>query len=1360
MNLLESIKRKLGQTFGGAVQAVKNLFQPKIISPLAPAPKQPAYKPPSFNYASPKVIQNTTPTVKPQSISSQVSTNLLPAINRLYQTQVKPIFQPAYEGIKMAMNTPPPTFNFPQIKNPYLKTGAETLANLPGAAWKSYAMTPFTGVEGIKETGGNILKLAQGQKVTPQEILSGYGKIGEAALNLYTGGKGTEVKEAAKQLGEEKLIPTLTKGFKSAFPYGLGYGFSGATQTGKDIQSLPEYGKHLVTGTLGGGLLAGGIGAGGSALGYGINKGVKLARSSYENQMAKQFSQDVGFNKIELTQHPVIKDYIRAFNIDPLTEKEVISAVDKIKSGYIGDPKAMYDLHTITNENLPILKRLNTPDLAQVWDYILSRKNGSTPDMVPPQLQALDKSITDYAGKVVGQSGFLRWAGSDKLSPVEYKQKLKDRLTQEWVDLQANEAQIKQGLRGSLGDNTMFNKKKNMLKEFVKNPDAFIENYDLLPPEMRVLPKTPVEAIKPAKQYKPEDLFDLVKMKEAPSQPPSAGVPVEKPIALLPERTATPDPIQLVINAIKEAKPTREAQEALYTQIRGQKMAGAEQVGQQLGGEAGFYKKLGVFKGEMPKVQFTSIRDKLCQQIRDTLFNRLETSKNLGEWEKLPAGKGLAKLLGEYGGQVPTRGELDLLDKEFGKEFVDTILSKRSNGEKLSEWFGQGVNVPKSLLSSFDMSMPFRQGIFFLGKPKQFLGAFKEQFKTFFSEKALQQSTEEIASRPTFKFMQDRVSLTNLGTDLTKREEQYMSTWAEKIPGIGKVVRASTRAAVGFLNKLRADVFDDLYYNAERAGLDPANNKVLLDNFAKLINNGTGRGGLGALEKAAVVLNQTLFSPRLVASRLNILNPKFYLDLDSFTRKEALKTLFGTTSILMSTMALAKFNGAKVEVDPRSADFSKIKVGNTRYEITGGFSQYIRLAAQLLSGKIISSTTGREYTLGEGYKPLTKYDILQRFFEYKEAPILSFAIELLRGQNVFGGKPEWGEEVANRFIPMIIQDMSDLVKDRGMAGLFMGVPGIFGVGVQTYSEAESIKNMMTEKQKEQYKTYGEPYVDVVSKNKDLSYEDGKIKQLYEEGKPLTPDISEKTKSEFLYGQLKEAQSLIKYGKGAEATKIINDLKKAGLATPELVKRMSILEQADKAGLSKTDRSLVEYQGQARAIKIKENLDGMKDPKAQYKKLDLLIKTGIVDAETKQGLRELYGLTKKAGGKVTALPALAPKNFKATVNKLGPLPPKLTPGGQVPMAMDLIKKYFPPDQWNNAYRVMMGESGGNPMAIGDNYPIRGEVRPSYGLFQIRTFPDRPAPTKLLTPEANVAYAAKMWKSQGWRPWTAATKLGIR
>ena len=90
---------------------------------------------------------------------------------------------------------------------------------------------------------------------------------------------------------------------------------------------------------------------------------------------------------------------------------------------------------------------------------------------------------------------------------------------------------------------------------------------------------------------------------------------------------------------------------------------------------------------------------------------------------------------------------------------------------------------------------------------------------------------------------------------------------------------------------------------------------------------------------------------------------------------------------------------------------------------------------------------------------------------------------------------------------------------------------------------------------------------------------------------------------------------------------------------------------------------------------------------------------------------------------------------------------------------LIKKYFPKDQWENAYAVMMGESGGNAQAVGDNYPINGLHAPSYGLFQIRALPGRPDPKVLTDPEENVKYAAQLYKTQGWQPWTAAQKLGI-
>ena len=94
-----------------------------------------------------------------------------------------------------------------------------------------------------------------------------------------------------------------------------------------------------------------------------------------------------------------------------------------------------------------------------------------------------------------------------------------------------------------------------------------------------------------------------------------------------------------------------------------------------------------------------------------------------------------------------------------------------------------------------------------------------------------------------------------------------------------------------------------------------------------------------------------------------------------------------------------------------------------------------------------------------------------------------------------------------------------------------------------------------------------------------------------------------------------------------------------------------------------------------------------------------------------------------------------------------------------LIMKLIQQNFPQNQWQNAYKVAQAESGLNPRAIGDNYPIAGEVRPSYGLFQIRTFPDRPAPEQLLDPETNVAYAAKLFKQQGWKPWSVSKKLGL-
>ena len=507
--------------------------------------------------------------------------------------------------------------------------------------------------------------------------------------------------------------------------------------------------------------------------------------------------------------------------------------------------------------------------------------------------------------------------------------------------------------------------------------------------------------------------------------------------------------IQTVMQALKEAKPIRGKQEVLYTTERRKRIAQVIEAGK-VGGEQAYFKQLGALKGELPKVQFERIRGKISQLDIDNLFNTIEQNQVLSPFEKITTKTGLAKLLGTEGGVVPTKGELSLLGEVFPQDFIDTILTKRPLLQKVGQGIAEVLNVPRAIMTSVDMSAPLRQGIFLIGKPKQWFLAFKEQFKYFFSEKAYQGLMEDIQKRPTYALMREsRLPLTNLGVALSSREEKFMSNLAEKIPFVGKLVRASGRAYTGFLNKLRADVFDDLVKSAQKQGIK-VEGKILGD-IAKFLGSATGRGDLGTLNNATVALNSVFFSPRLMASRLNLLNPAYYIKLDPVVRKEALKSLFTFSGTVTSIITLAKLGGANVGIEPRSADFGKIKIGNTRYDILGGFQQYIRLAVQLITGEHISSTTGVKTTVGEGYKPLTRLGILGRFIETKEAPVTSFALNLMRGQTTFGQELEIPKEIGQLFVPMVIQDMYDLYKERGLEGIAMGTPAIFGAGVQTYA---------------------------------------------------------------------------------------------------------------------------------------------------------------------------------------------------------------------------------------------------------------------------------------------------------------------
>ncbi len=527
----------------------------------------------------------------------------------------------------------------------------------------------------------------------------------------------------------------------------------------------------------------------------------------------------------------------------------------------------------------------------------------------------------------------------------------------------------------------------------------------------------------------------------------------EKSIQPSIEGTSQLTAVQKVQQAIRKSKGKIREQKLVTSEERGKRFKVAAEEWENVGGEAGFYAGKGKLTGEMPKVDYKGIGKDISQTDIDEIFNTIKTS-DLQFGPQLTAARGLVKLL--EGIRIPQNVEMKYLRQVLPEDFIDDLAKNRSTWLKIKEGIGQLLNIPRSLMSSFDLSAPLRQGIF-LGPshPIRFAQSFIKMFKQFGSDKAYQAVQESITKMKTYDLMQEaKLALTDIGKAMGTREEAFQSQWAEKIPLIGRGVRASSRAYMGFLNKLRADVFEDLIIKAEKLGLDPVNNMPLAQGIAKFVNAGSGRGALlKSLESSAIALNTIFFSPRLMSSRLTLLNPLYYIKQDPFVRKEALKSLFLFAGAIGTTLGIAKAAGLEVGTNWTSSDFGKIKINDTRIDIMGGFQQYIRAAGQLISGKYTSSTTGKTLTLGEGYKPLTRWDILLRQAETKTAPILSFAITLMKGQSYSGEKLDIPEEVAMRFMPMVIADTYELAKEAPDL-VPLAALGVFGIGLQTYKQKD------------------------------------------------------------------------------------------------------------------------------------------------------------------------------------------------------------------------------------------------------------------------------------------------------------------
>ncbi len=526
-----------------------------------------------------------------------------------------------------------------------------------------------------------------------------------------------------------------------------------------------------------------------------------------------------------------------------------------------------------------------------------------------------------------------------------------------------------------------------------------------------------------------------------------------------------PSAQEQVHEASQAAKRLLPAQRALHSAERSRRAAklgpAHEAAG---GGEAGFYAKKAALKKELPTLTFKALTG-LDRKVMNELHDAVDALPDFQPYEKI----GLHEALDRAKAGRPFRPfEVKLIERAFGPKAAEEAQSTIGLRQQLLTGVEEVVNIPRALMSSVDVSHLLRQGLLFAAHdPKAWAKTVGPSFHMLASEGKYQDVQRLIEASPTYDDkIRSGLKLTGLN-DLGNREEAFMSNFAEKATGVGPLfakpgerraaigkgsfVRMSGRAYTGGLDLMRDGGWDNIVDGARAAGVPEEEMQHLMESASRFINVATGRGGLGRLEPIAKELSTVLFSPRLMASRFQIFNPFFYSSLHPYVRKQALMATLKMVSAGTTILALAALAGAKVVTDPRNSDWGKIRIGNTRFDIWGGFQQYARLAAQVQQGEIVSSTTGKKLRLTGGHN-LSRLDIIIRFGLGKFAPTPSMIVDAFKGTD-FAGKPfSWKKAVYSRMYPLLIQDAIDTAHQQGApwAGVAAFGVGAFGVGVQSY----------------------------------------------------------------------------------------------------------------------------------------------------------------------------------------------------------------------------------------------------------------------------------------------------------------------
>lgn len=402
---------------------------------------------------------------------------------------------------------------------------------------------------------------------------------------------------------------------------------------------------------------------------------------------------------------------------------------------------------------------------------------------------------------------------------------------------------------------------------------------------------------------------------------------------------------------------------------------------------------------------------------------------------------------------IKLRMEYEEALRDFNKRKREFELKNETTKDMLKRKTKETLGAFRSVRSAFDLSMLMMQGgQQLIAHPIRSVAAMKDMARSF-SEKGYNAHEAELKSRPNYlngTYQKYKLALTSMNDEMTKREENYQSNLAHKIPG----VKISERLFTSFMNRLRADAFDALLE------AQPLANPIQKKALAHFVNAATGRGDLGGLEKYAEAASTVLWSPRLLASRIQMLTAEPLLRGDAkgvrgAIAKEYARTIGGIGVIL----ALGAMAGGDIEDDPKSSDFAKLRFGKTRFDPWLGMQPLMTLLFRSNPfGPKATTTKGRTYSLRAGDKDRTKIDptwadLIGRFVRGKATPLLGAGLNVMSGEDVVGKPVRTPLQIAGQFSPLSVTGMEDLIKEYGVPkGVALWLATVAGAKIQVYDD--------------------------------------------------------------------------------------------------------------------------------------------------------------------------------------------------------------------------------------------------------------------------------------------------------------------